>query len=211
MSENNDDITVSVVEDDSEIRKILSLIIDRSPGFTCKQSYNDCESAITSITKKPTNVVLMDIHLPGMSGIEGVKILKKQLPETDFIMLTIQEDDDSVFNSLCAGATGYLLKETSPVDILNSIKEVYQGGSPMSPSIARKIIKSFNPSTENPLSKRENEILEKLCKGENYKSIADSLFISGHTVRAHIKNIYKKLQVNSRGEVIQKAIKNKLV
>lgn len=211
MSENNDDITVSVVEDDSEIRKILSLIIDRSPGFTCKQSYNDCESAITSITKKPTNVVLMDIHLPGMSGIEGVKILKKQLPDTDFIMLTIQEDDDSVFNSLCAGATGYLLKETSPVDILNSIKEVYQGGSPMSPSIARKIIKSFNPSTENPLSKRENEILEKLCKGENYKSIADSLFISGHTVRAHIKNIYKKLQVNSRGEVIQKAIKNKLV
>ncbi|MBK7379310.1 MAG: response regulator transcription factor [Ignavibacteriales bacterium] len=211
MSENNDDITVSVVEDDSEIRKILSLIIDRSPGFTCKQSYNDCESAITSITNKPTNVVLMDIHLPGMSGIEGVKILKKQLPDTDFIMLTIQEDDDSVFNSLCAGATGYLLKETSPVDILNSIKEVYQGGSPMSPSIARKIIKSFNPSTDNPLSKRENEILEKLCKGENYKSIADSLFISGHTVRAHIKNIYKKLQVNSRGEVIQKAIKNKLV
>lgn len=211
MAESNSEITVAVVEDDLEIRNMLSIIIDRSNGFICKQSYRDCESALDGILKNQTDVVLMDIHLPGMSGIEGVKILKDKLPETDFIMLTIQEDDDSVFNSLCAGATGYLLKETPPLDILNSIKEVNQGGSPMSPSIARRIISSFKPAAENPLTKRENEILEKLCEGENYKLIADSLFISGHTVRAHIKSIYRKLQVNSRGEAVNKAIKDKLI
>jgi DNA-binding NarL/FixJ family response regulator len=153
----------------------------------------------------------MDIGLPGLSGIEGVKLLKDELPSTDFIMLTIQEDDDSVFNSLCAGATGYLLKDTPPHDLLQSIKEVKKGGSPMSPSIARRIINSFKPNPVNPLTKREIEILEKLCDGENYKSIADSLFVSGHTVRAHIKSIYRKLQVNSRGEAVKKAIKDKLV
>jgi DNA-binding NarL/FixJ family response regulator len=211
MQEKHKDITVAVVEDDSEIRNMLSLIIDRSPGFYCKQTFNDCESAIESISISPADVVLMDIHLPGMSGIEGVKRLKGKLPQTDFIMLTIQEDDDSVFNSLCAGATGYLLKETAPADLLNSIKEVRLGGSPMSPSIARRVITSFKPSVENPLSKRETEILEKLCEGENYKSIADSLFISGHTVRAHIKSIYRKLQVNSRGEAVNKALKDKLI
>lgn len=211
MAESKNDITVAVVEDDLEIRNMLSIIIDRSNGFICKQSYRDCESALDGISKNPLDVVLMDIHLPGMSGIDGVKILKEKLPETDFIMLTIQEDDDSVFNSLCAGATGYLLKETSPVEILNSIKEVHQGGSPMSPSIARRIISSFKPAAENPLTKRENEILEKLCEGENYKLIADSLFISGHTVRAHIKSIYRKLQVNSRGEAVNKAIKDRLI
>jgi DNA-binding NarL/FixJ family response regulator len=211
MAESKNDITVAVVEDDLEIRNMLSIIIDRSNGFICKQSYRDCESALEGVSKNPASVVLRDIHLPGMSGIDGVKILKEKLPETDFIMLTIQEDDDSVFNSLCAGATGYLLKETSPVDILNSIKEVNQGGSPMSPSIARRIIGSFKPAAENPLTKRENEILEKLCEGENYKLIADSLFISGHTVRAHIKSIYGKLHVNSRGEAVKVAIKNKFV
>ena len=146
-----------------------------------------------------------------MSGIEGVKILKEKLPETDFIMLTVQEDNESVFNSLCAGATGYLLKDTPPAALLAAIKEVKEGGSPMSPSIARRIISSFRPNLESPLSKRESEILEMLCNGDNYKTIADALFISGHTVRAHIKSIYRKLQVNSRGEAVNKALKDRLV
>ncbi|MEO8400151.1 MAG: response regulator transcription factor, partial [Ignavibacteriaceae bacterium] len=146
-----------------------------------------------------------------MSGIQGVKILKETLPQIDFIMLTIQEDDESVFNSLCAGATGYLLKDTPPAELLTAIKEVREGGSPMSPSIARKIIETFKPNSKTPLTKRESEILVKLCDGENYKTIADSLFISGHTVRAHIKNIYQKLHVNSRAGAVKKAIQEKLI
>lgn len=211
MNDSDKEITVSIVDDDNEIRKMLSLIIDRSPGYSCKQTYSNCENAVESIPKKPTDVVLMDIQLPKASGIEGVRILKEQLPDTDFIMLTVQDDNESVFKSLCAGATGYLLKDTPPVMLLAAIKEVREGGSPMTLSIARRIISSFRPNSESPLSKRESEILEKLCTGDNYKSIADSLFISGHTVRAHIKNIYKKLHVNSRAEAVNKAIKERLV
>ncbi len=209
--ENKEDITVAIVEDDGEISEMLSLIIDRSPGYSCKQSYGDCEHAIEGISKSPPDVVLMDIDLPKMNGIKGVKILKEKFPETDFIMLTIQEDDDSVFNSLCAGATGYLLKDTPPAALLTSIREVRDGGSPMSPSIARRIIGSFKPNSTSPLTSRETEILEKLCDGENYRAIAEKLFISGHTVRAHIKSIYKKLQVNTRAGAVKKAINDKLI
>ncbi len=211
MSEDKKNIEVAIVEDDEEIRKMLSLIIDRSPGYSCKNSFSNCEDSIEGIKKSLPDVVLMDIQLPEMSGIECVQLLKEKLPETNFIMLTVQEDDDSVFNSLCAGATGYLLKDTPPVELLNAIKEVREGGSPMSPSIARRIISTFRPVSDSPLSKREQEILEKLCNGENYITIANSLFISGHTVRAHIKNIYKKLQVNSRAEAVSKAIKDRLL
>lgn len=210
MTEKNE-ITVAIIEDDDEIRKMLSLIVDRSPGYSCKQSYPDCESSLDAIINEPPDVVLMDIDLPNMNGIEGVIHLKEKLLETDFIMLTIKDDDDSVFNSLCAGASGYLLKDTAPAQLLDSIKEVYEGGSPMSPSIARRIINSFRPTSNFTLTKREIVILERLCDGENYKAIADSLFISGHTVRTHIKNIYKKLHVNSRGEAVKKAVRNKLV
>lgn len=211
MNQDNKEISVAIVEDDAEIREMLALIIDRSPGYLCNQTFVDCESAVVEIQKHPADVVLMDIELPKMNGIKGVQILKEKNPGIDFIMLTNQEDDDSVFNSLCAGATGYLLKDTPPAELLNSIKEVRNGGSPMSPNIARRIIKSFQPNSENPLSRRETEILQKLCDGENYKVIADSLFISGHTVRAHIKNIYTKLQVNSRAEAVTKAFRDKLV
>ncbi len=210
MTEKNE-ITVAIIEDDDEIRKMLSLIVDRSPGYSCKQTYPDCQSSFDAIINEPPDVVLMDIDLPNMNGIEGVIHLKEKLLETDFIMLTIKDDDDSVFDSLCAGASGYLLKDTAPAQLLDSIKEVYEGGSPMSPSIARRIINSFRPTSNFTLTKREIVILERLCDGENYKAIADSLFISGHTVRTHIKNIYKKLHVNSRGEAVKKAVRNKLV
>ncbi len=206
-----ENISVAVVEDDAEIRQILSLIVDRSPGYSCKQSYNDCESAVEAMKKDPPDVVLMDIGLPRMSGIEGVRILKEELPETDFIMLTIQDDDDSVFNSLCAGATGYLLKDTPPAELLYSIREVRNGGSPMSSNIARKIISSFRRTAKSPLTSRESEILEKLCAGDNYKAISSALFISGNTVRAHIKSIYRKLHVSSRAQAVRTAFNNKLV
>lgn len=211
MNEEKKDIKVAIVEDEPEIRNMLSFIIDRSPGYNCKMAFSDCKSSFEPIKANPPDVVLMDIHLPKMSGIEGVQLLKTELPEVDFIMLTVQDDDDSVFNSLCAGASGYLLKDTSPAELLKAIKEVRDGGSPMSPSIARRVISSFRPTSQSPLSERESEILQKLCNGENYKAIADSLFISGHTVRAHIKNIYKKLHVNSRAEAVTRAIRDKLI
>ncbi|MFQ5602715.1 MAG: response regulator [bacterium] len=206
-----EEISVAVVEDDREIRQLLTLIIDSSPGFSCKQSFNDCETAIPAIEKNPPDVVLMDIDLPGMSGIEGVKRLKVKLPDTDFIMLTIKEDDDSIFDSICAGATGYLVKDMPPADLLQAIKDVYAGGSPMSANIARRIVTSFKKNTQSPLTPRETEIMQKLCDGDNYKTIAESLFISGDTVRAHIKNIYRKLHVSSRAEMVKKAIRDRLI
>ncbi|MCB0297293.1 MAG: response regulator transcription factor [Calditrichaeota bacterium] len=205
------DISVAIIEDDREIRQLMTLLIDSSPGYTCQQSFNDCESALEVIRKDPPEVVLMDIDLPGMSGIEGVRLLKQQYPEIDFIMLTIKEDDDSIFDSLCAGASGYLLKDTPPATLLESIRVVYDGGAPMSAAIARRIVSSFRTAPDNPLSAREQEILRRLCEGDNYKVIADQLCISGHTVRAHIKNIYKKLHVTSRAEAVRKAINDKLI
>lgn len=205
------DISVAIIEDDREIRQLMTLLIDSSPGYTCKQSFNDCESALGVIRQDPPEVVLMDIDLPGMSGIEGVRLLKQQYPEIDFIMLTIKEDDDSIFDSLCAGASGYLLKDTPPATLLESIRVVYNGGAPMSAAIARRIVASFRTVAENPLTAREQEILRRLCDGGNYKVIADQLNISGHTVRAHIKNIYSKLHVTSRAEAVRKAIDDKLI
>lgn len=206
-----EDIHVAIVEDEDEIRELFEKIIDCSPGFSCKHVFNDCESALEPIKTAKPDVVLMDIQLPGMDGIEGLKILKAALPDTDFIMLTIRDEEEIVFKSLCAGATGYLLKDTPPVKLLAAIKEVREGGSPMSPGIARKIAISFQPSADNPLSVREREVLARLADGENYSTISEKLFISGHTVRAHIKNIYSKLQVGSRAEAVITAIKQKLI
>ena len=205
-------IDVSIVEDDNEVRETLALIIEGSDGFSCNYTYADCESALIGIPKNLPDIVLMDIQLPGKSGIEGIQILKRKLPNLDVIMLTVQEDDQSVFESLKAGACGYLLKNTEPDRILESIKEVISGGSPMSSAIARKVIGSFHTNLQDsPLSVRETEVLTKLCEGKNYKVIADSLFVSGNTVRMHIKNIYKKMHVHSRGEAVKKAIDERLV
>jgi len=204
-------ISVAIVEDDREIRRALTLIIDGSPGFSCTQSFNDCETTIKSIQRDPPDVVLMDIDLPGISGIEGVRLLKEKLPDTDFIMLTIHEDDDSLFNSVCAGATGYLVKDIPPVEILKAIFDVYEGGAPMSPEIARRVVTSFKPTVQSPLTPRETEVLQKLCDGDNYRTIAESLHISGDTVRAHIKNIYKKLHVHSRAAAVRTALRDRLI
>ena len=204
-------IHVAIVEDDHDIRRTLALIIDGTPGFSCQFDYSDCESAIPEILKYKPDVVLMDINLPGISGIEGVKKLKAQRPDLDIIMLTIQVDDHSVFESICAGATGYMIKSTPPAALLQAIEEVNKGGAPMSANIARKVLGSFRRSSDSPLSERETEILRLLCEGQNYKRIAEALFVSGHTVRSHIKNIYKKLHVNSRAEAVKKAMRDKLV
>jgi DNA-binding NarL/FixJ family response regulator len=204
-------IHVAIIEDDHDIRQTLSLIIDGTPGYSCAKAYEDCESALDELIAYRPDVILMDINLPGMSGIEGVKKLKAALPDQDILMLTIQVDDHSVFESLRAGAAGYLMKDTPPAALLSAIKEVSEGGAPMSTKIARKVLQSFRTAPKSPLSDRETEILRQLCDGQNYKVIAENLFVSGHTVRTHIKNIYKKLHVNSRAEAVKKALKDKLI
>jgi len=203
-------IHIAIVEDDNEIRQTLTLIIDGSQGFSCKYAFPDGESALASIGNLPVDVVLMDIDLPGKSGIDVTRQLKKECPEIDFIMLTVQSDDDSIFESLCVGASGYLLKDTDPADLLVHIKEVHEGGSPMSSQVARRIINSFR-IIENPLSERETEVLKMLSKGMNYKEVAEDIYLSPHTVKTHIKNIYSKLHVNNRAEAIYKALKQKLI
>ena len=204
-------ISVAIVEDDDEIRETLSLLINGTEGFVCPESYGDCESAMNGVASSKVDVVLMDIQLPGISGIEGVGKIKERSPNTDVIMLTIHKDDDLVFRSLCAGASGYLVKNTKPERILDAIKEVVEGGAPMSTSIARMIVNSFRKTTTTPLTARETEVLTYLCKGQSYKMIADALFVSEQTVHFHIKNIYLKLQVHSKSEAVAKAIREKLV
>lgn len=206
-------IQVAIVDDKRDIREGLQLILDNSDGFECVATYSDGESAVEGLPTVKPDVVLMDIGLPKMSGIDCVKILKDISPEIEMIMLTVHADEDSIFESLRAGAVGYLVKNIFPSKLLNSIKEVKNGGSPMSSSIARKVVSSFN-SFRQPaanLTKRETEVLDLLCKGKSYKVIADDLYISPDTVRYHLKNIYKKLQVNSKYEAMMKAMKNGLV
>ncbi len=205
-------IHVAIVEDDDELRQMLAYVINGTPGFYCKHTYIDCESAIKELPNIYVHVVLMDIELPGITGIEGVAILKKALPHIDFIMLTIRQDDASLFGSLCAGATGYLTKDTPPSNLLQSISEVRNGGAPMSTRIARKVIASFKIDRKaSPLTTRETEILNLLCDGMNYRSIAEQLFLSAHTVKTHIKNIYRKLHVTSRASAVKKAIDDGLI
>lgn len=204
-------IHVAIVEDDPAIRQPLQLIIDGTPGYSCQYAYPAAEEALVELPRIRPDVVLMDINLPGITGIEAVQKLKVKLPDLDVIMLTVQVDDHSVFESLCAGASGYLIKSTPPARLLAAIDEVRAGGAPMSMQIARKVLQSFRRSTESPLTSRETDILRLLCEGQTYSSIAEALFVSGHTVRTHIKNIYQKLHVSSRAEAVRKAMRDKLV
>jgi DNA-binding NarL/FixJ family response regulator len=204
-------ISVAIVEDDDDLRESLPILINSTPGFTCLSAYRDCETAIKELENDLPEVVLMDIGLPGMSGIEGIPKIKEKLPDIDIIMLTIHEDDDLVFDALCAGACGYLLKDTPPEKILEAIREAHEGGAPMSSNIARMVVRSFQTEHYSPLTKRETGILTELCKGMSYKTIADTLFISEETVRSHIKHIYHKLHVRSKSEAVAKAFKSRLV
>lgn len=204
-------ISVSLIEDDADIRRGLALLLNKTPGFVCVAAYPDCETALQEIAGDPPDVLLMDIQLPGMSGIEGVRRIKKLLPDLDVIMLTIHDDDKRVFESLCAGACGYLIKTTPPAKLLEAIHEVRSGGSPMSANIARMVIQSFQRTQSTGLTSRETEILSQLCRGKSYKMIADALHISRGTVHSHLKKVYKKLEVNSMSEAVAKAYQEKLV
>jgi DNA-binding NarL/FixJ family response regulator len=203
-------IRVAIVEDTDDIRNGLAMIINGTEGFSCEHVFCDAEQALVNIPKHKPDIVLMDIDLPGMNGISCIEALRELCPTTQFMMLTVYEDDDKIFRSLQAGATGYLLKKTSPTQLLDSIKDLYNGGSPMNTQIARRVVASFQktppPKIQHAegLTKRELELLDLLSKGYRYKDISEKLFISSDTVRTHIRNIYVKLQVRSKIEAINK-------
>jgi len=207
MGRYNLSIAVSIVEDDAGVRSSLAKLIDSSQGFRCLSHHPSAESALRDLPKSQPNVVLMDINLPGINGVECVRRLKPQLPGVQIIMLTVYQNTEHIFNALAAGATGYLLKQTPPADLLTAIRDVHAGGSPMSSHIARKIVQSFQrPAATSrgleSLTPREQEVLDYLAKGFLYKEIADALKISYDTVHAHIRKIYEKLQVRSRTEAV---------
>ena len=201
-------ITVAIVDDIKDIREGLKMLIDNSDGFACVQTYGNAEDAMNELPLKPADVVLMDINLPGLSGIEAVRHLKSKCPNMQFIMSTIYEDDTKIFDSLKAGASGYLVKKIAPNKLLEAIEEVYNGGSPMSMHIARKVISSFKqnatPSTLDILTAKEKEILNALSQGLRLKEIASEMHIGIETVRTHTRHIYEKLQVQSRTEALNK-------
>jgi DNA-binding NarL/FixJ family response regulator len=209
MPDQPEKIKVVIVEDDKEMREGLESIVRFHPALECLATYGSAEEALDHISSNIPDIVLMDIHLPGISGIECVRKLKPLLTSTQFMMCTVYEDNENVFDSLCAGATGYLLKNSPPGMITDAIIDLYHGGSPMSSVIARKVINAFQPAPEHnsdmeKLTKREREMLDLLAKGYRYKEIADQLSISFETVRTHIHNIYEKLQVQSRTEALNK-------
>ena len=209
-------IEIGIVEDNVKIRNLIQKFLDMQEKMSCKIAVDSVEEMLDHLEKNESpDVLLMDIQLPGMSGIEGISIIKKKYPDIEIIMLTIYHDSHKIFNSLVAGASGYLLKHTSLPEIKESIENLVQGGAPMSPQIARKVIEHFKkPEPEkNPdsdLTSREQDIVNGLVDGLSYKLIADRFDISIDTVRAHIRNIYKKLHVNSKAEVIAKSLRGEI-
>ncbi|MBE0543766.1 MAG: response regulator transcription factor [Verrucomicrobia bacterium] len=202
-------IGVSIIEDDAPARAILAEWIRRAEGFRCVSEHGSAEIALAQVPAKRPTVVLMDINLPGMNGIECVRRLKPLLPETQFVMLTVYEDADHIFDALAAGASGYLLKQTPFNELLAALKEVHSGGSPMTSNIARKVVQSFQQyrpasSEGEDLSPREHEVLNLLARGYLYKEIAESLGISVPTVNTYIRRIYEKLHVRSRAQAVAK-------
>lgn len=202
-------ITVSIVEDDVPARQILADWIQHAEGFKCVGQHGSVEQALKKLPAEKPSVVVMDINLPGLSGIEGVRQLKQQLPATQFMMLTVYEDANHIFEALKAGASGYLLKQTPPGELLDSIKEVHNGGSPMTSNIARRVVQAFHQtdsvgSEAANLSQREREVLELLAKGYLYKEIVDMLGLSIGTINTYTQRIYEKLHVRSRSQAVAK-------
>ena len=210
-------IRVAIFEDKSLLRESLYQLINGAEGLTCVGAFADCNEIIFSLKRTMPQVVLMDIQMPGINGIEGVKIIKENFPQIKIIMQTVVEDDDKIFASICNGASGYLLKNTTPSRLLQAIVEVYEGGAPMTPAIAQKVLDKFRRQSPvfskemNSLSAREKEVLEHLVEGMSYKMIATECKISTDTVRYHIRNIYDKLHVHSKSEAVIKAMKGKMV
>lgn len=208
-------IKIIIIEDNRYMREGWTTILDFESDFVVLGSFESCEDAFETDQMGRADVVLMDIELPGMSGIEGVKHLQNEHPDLSIIMATVFDDDQNVFDALCAGAVGYLMKKVSPEELKQAIRDANDGGSPMTPNIARKVIESFhNPPSKDQgkeLNERELEILQQLAKGKSYAAIGKTVFLSVDGVRYHIRNIYRKLQVSSRSEAVSKGFSKRLI
>ena len=209
-------INVVTIEDRREIREALGVLIDATPGFRCSGRYRSMEDALSGFPEGAADVALVDIDLPGMSGIEGMRILKERYPSLSILMLTIYDDDERIFRALCAGACGYLLKNTPPARLLESLREVVSGGAPMSPEVARRVIALFRQvrppeKAAHDLTPHEQRLLKLMVEGHNYKSAAVELRVTVHTISFHLRHIYEKLQVHSKSEAVAKALRDRLV
>jgi DNA-binding NarL/FixJ family response regulator len=209
-------IKVAIIEDRRDIREGLCVLISGTEGYRCTNAFRSMEDALESIDHDLPDVALVDIGLPGMSGIEGIRILKERHPALSMLMLTVYDDDDRIFDALCAGACGYLLKKTPPVRLLASLQEAVTGGSPMSPEIARRVVTLFReirpPETADyQLTPHESRLLKMLVYGHNYKTAAKELGVSVNTISFHMRNIYEKLQVHSKSEAVSKALRQRLI
>jgi len=214
--ESTEPIKVAIIEDERDIRDGLGMLINYTDGFACVGKYGSMEEALAGIRHRTPDVVLSDIGLPGMNGIEGIGKIKENFPEMTILMLSVYQDDDRIFHALCAGAVGYLLKKTPPTKILDALREAVAGGAPMSPEVARKVItifKDFRPpdEVEYDLTPHEIRILKLLVEGHSYKTAAARLKVTPSTVSFHLKNIYEKLQVHSKSEAVAKALQYRLI
>ncbi|HEY0405897.1 MAG TPA: response regulator transcription factor [Pyrinomonadaceae bacterium] len=211
-----DILKVAIIEDRREIREGLSMLIGGTPGHSCVGSYRSMEEALDRIGHNLPNLVLSDIGLPGMDGIEGIRILKQRYPQLLVLMLSVYDDDDRIFDALCAGACGYLLKKTPPARLIESLREAAGGGAPMSPEVARRVItlfRDFRPPerADYQLTPHETRLLKLLVEGHNYKTAALELKVSVNTVSFHMRHIYEKLQVHSKSEAVAKALRHRLI
>jgi DNA-binding NarL/FixJ family response regulator len=209
-------VRVVIVEDHREFREYLSALISGTQGFECLGSFRSVEEALPQLTAHVPDVMLIDIGLPGKNGIEGIRLFKERFPEILFLTLTVHDDDERIFDALCAGAAGYLLKKTQPARLVESVKEAAQGGAPMSPEIARRVIKLFREirppqRADYNLTPHELRILRLLVEGHNYKTAATKLGVAPTTINFHLQNIYQKLQVHSKTEAVAKALRNRLI
>jgi len=211
-----DEIRLAIVEDQDRTREGLAILLRGMPGCRLVGAFESMERALRELKNEPPHVALLDIQLPGMSGIEGVRLLKERFPDLQVLMLTVFADNDHVFEAICAGASGYLLKDTPPERLTEAIRELHAGGAPMSPEIARKVVGMFGKvapprKEEHRLSPREVELLKLLAEGHSYKTAAKALSISIDTVRFHIRNIYDKLHVHSKSEAVIQALRQGIV
>ncbi len=209
-------IRVAIIEDDRATREGLAMLINGTPGYRCRATFRSVEDALRSIGGDPPDVLLLDIGLPGMKGSEGASLLKEECPSTQILMLTVYAEEDKVFESICNGACGYLLKETPPARLLEAISEARRGGSPMSPEIARKVVALFQKTgppekLDEQLTPQELRLLKLLVEGYSYQGAADRLNISVNTVRDYIRSIYDKLHVHSRSEAVVKALRSRMI
>lgn len=211
-------IRVTIFEDNKHLRETFQFLLSNAEGFNCAGAYPDCSDMLDQLAENPCDVVLMDIEMPGISGIEATKLIKQHLPQVNILIQTVFFEDEYIFNAICAGASGYILKSTTPDGYLDAIKDVQSGGSPMTPGIARRVLELFKhnlqpvvSSKDYNLTTQEKKVLQLLVAGKSYKMIAAELFVAADTVKSHVSNIYAKLHVHSGTEAVSLALRDKIV